>query len=135
MMNLYLWVACFTCVKILLKTLKRASLHENSKMDLTFMNISDYQKSTLGGPMAKQFVLQSCFINVLPRHTNLFDECTARCVHPSPQEEECTPFFWRDSKINTSGSIAYSQRMVTEINESSRYSQNKYLSGKWYCQT
>ena len=40
--------------------------------------------------MAKQFVLQSCYFNVLPRHTNLFDEYAALCVHLSPQEEDYT---------------------------------------------
>ena len=51
--------------------------------------------------MAKQLLLQSCFFNVLPRHTNimtnkgfnLFDKCVARCVHLLPQEEECTSSF------------------------------------------
>ena len=48
--------------------------------------------ATLGGPVIKQFVLQSCFFNELPRHANimtdkefnLFDECAARvyiCSH------------------------------------------------------
>ena len=49
--------------------------------------INNYQKyTTLGGTMKKQFVLQSCFLYVLPRHTsimtdkwfNLFDECASR---------------------------------------------------------
>ena len=31
-------------------------------MDLIFMNMSKYQKSTLGGPMREQFVLQSYFL-------------------------------------------------------------------------
>ena len=31
-------------------------------MDLVFMNMSKYQKSTLGKPMTKKFVLQSCFL-------------------------------------------------------------------------
>ena len=47
---------------------------------------------------------------------NLFDECAARCVHLSPQE--CTSSSWGDSKIYTSGSIANSQRMLTEFTES-----------------
>ena len=34
----------------------------------------------------------------------------------------------------TSGSIANSQRMLTEISER-HYNQNKGLNGKWYCQT
>ena len=58
--------------------------------------INNSQKSTLGAPMMKQFVLQSCFFYVLPRHTNiltdkgfnLFD--AAICVHLFPQEEGCT---------------------------------------------
>ena len=48
----------------------------------------------------------------------LFDECAARCVHLFPQEEECTSSSWGDSKMYTSSSIANSQRMQTEINES-----------------
>ena len=43
---------------------------------------------------------------------NLFDECQ----HLSPQEEECISSSWGDSKMCTSGSIANSQRMLTEIN-------------------
>ena len=39
---------------------------------------------------------------------NLFDEYAARCVHLSPQEEECTSSSWGDSKIYTSSSIANS---------------------------
>ena len=49
---------------------------------------------------------------------NLFDECAARCVHLFPQEEECTSSSWGDSKMYTSSSIANSQRVQTEINES-----------------
>ena len=49
---------------------------------------------------------------------NYFDECAARCVHLFPQEEECTSSSWGDSKMNTSSSIANSQRMQTEINKS-----------------
>ena len=43
--------------------------------------------------MTKQFVSQSCYFNVLPRHTNLFDEYAALCVHLSPQEEDCTSYY------------------------------------------
>ena len=57
------------------------------------------------------------FLNVLTRHTNLFGECAARCVHLSLQEEECTSSSWGDSKMYTSASIANSQRMLTEMNE------------------
>ena len=70
-------------------------------------------------------VLQSCFLDVLPRHTNiitdkgfnLFNECAARCVNLSPQEEGDTYSSWGDSKMYTSGSIANLQRMLTETNE------------------
>ena len=87
--------------------------------------INNYQKSTLGGPRKKQFVLKSCFFYVLPRHTNkmtdkgfsLFDECASRCVNLPLQEEECTSS-WGNSKMYTSGSIASSQRVLTEIKES-----------------
>ena len=50
---------------------------------------------------------------------NVFDEYASRCVHISHQEEECTSSFWADSKMYTFGSIANSQRMPTDINESS----------------
>ena len=64
--------------------------------------------------------LAALFFSVLPRHANimidkgfnLFDECIAGSVHLSPQEEQCT------SSLYTSGSIANSQRMLTEINKS-----------------
>ena len=49
---------------------------------------------------------------------NPFDECSSRCVHLSPQEEECISCSWEGSKKYTSGMIAISQRMLTEINES-----------------
>ena len=49
---------------------------------------------------------------------NLFDECATRCVHLSPQEEECTSSSWGDSKMYTSGSIANLQSMLTEIKKS-----------------
>ena len=48
---------------------------------------------------------------------NLFDTWAARCVHMFPQEEECTSSSWGDSKMYTSGSIASSQRLANEINE------------------
>ena len=49
---------------------------------------------------------------------NLSDGSTSRCVHLSPQEEECISSSRGDSKMYTSGSIASSQRMLTEIKES-----------------
>ena len=102
-------------------------MRKTSKMYLVFMNMSNYQKSTLGGSMRKQFLLQSSFFDVLPRYANimtdkgfkLFDDCAARCVHLSPEEEECTSSSWGDSNRYTSDSIAYLQRMLTEINKSS----------------
>ena len=54
------------------------------------MNMFNYQNSTPAGPIAKQLVLHSFFFNVLPSNTNLFDECSAICVHLSPREEEST---------------------------------------------
>ena len=53
---------------------------------------------------------------MIDKGLNLFDECAARCVHASPQE--CTSSSWGDSKMYTSDSIANSQRILTEINES-----------------
>ena len=49
---------------------------------------------------------------------NLLDECAARCVHLFLKEEECTFSSWGDSKMYIYDSIASSQRMLTEINES-----------------
>ena len=84
-------------------------------MDLIFMNISNYQKSrsTNGGTFCLEVLF---FFNILPRHTNLFDECASRYVHLPLQEEECTSSFLGDSKMYTSGSIVNSQMMLTEIN-------------------
>ena len=48
--------------------------------------------------------------------SNPYDECAARCVHLFPQKEEDT--FWGYSKMYISSSIANSQRIQTEINES-----------------
>ena len=68
--------------------------------------------------MTKQFVSQSCYFNVLPRHTNLFDEYAALCVHLSPQEEDCTSNYWEEGEMCTSGSTANSQGILTKINQS-----------------
>ena len=87
--------------------------------------INNNQRSTLGGPMTKQFVLHSAFYVLLRRtdvitdkRFNLFDECAARCADLFPQEEVCTSSSWGYSKMYTSGSIANSQTMLTKINES-----------------
>ena len=48
----------------------------------------------------------------------IFDECGSRSVYLFPQEEKCTTSSWGDSKMYTSGSIASSQRILTEINKS-----------------
>ena len=58
----------------------------------------------VGGPIMKQFVLQSCFY-ILLRHTNImtdkgfnpFDECAARCVNLFPQEKVWGQ--WQHSKF------------------------------------
>ena len=89
--------------------------------------INDYQKSTLRGPIVKQFSCSLVFC-VLPRHTNklpdkgfnIFDECGARCKHLFLQEEECSSSSWGVwgggcDIMYTSSSIANSQRMETEI--------------------
>ena len=102
--------------------------------------INKYQKSTLGGQMKKQFVLQSCFY-ILPRHTNvmtnkgfsLFDEWSFRCVHLSPQEEE-----WTSSFLGKSKCTHWEHSKFTEDanwnKRKWRYNLDKDLSGKWYCQ-
>ena len=58
------------------------------------------------------------FLNELWISFNLLDECAARFVHPFPQEEECTSSSWGDSRMYTCGSIANSQRTLTEISKS-----------------
>ena len=65
----------------------------------------------------EQFVLQSSFFKVLPSNNNLFEESVARLVHLSPQEEEYSSSSWGDIEMYTSSSIANSQRMLTEVNE------------------
>ena len=47
-----------------------------------------------------------------------FDECAAICVHLFPQKEEQTSSSRSESKMYISGSIANSERMLTDINES-----------------
>ena len=103
--------------------------------------INNYQKSTPGGPLMKQFVLQSCFfmyyrgilmlwqtkgliflMNVLPdvyicshrkKSTPLLREGTVKCTE---QPRKFTEYAnWNKWKWH--------------------YSQNKDLSRKWYCQT
>ena len=54
---------------------------------------------------------------------NVFDECTSRCVHLSPQEKEYTSSSRGDSKMYTSGSISNSERMPTETNGSGAISK------------
>ena len=49
---------------------------------------------------------------------NIFDECATRCVHLFPKEENCTSSSWGKSKMYTCSSIANSQSMQPEINES-----------------
>ena len=58
---------------------------------------------------------------------NLFDTWAARCVHMSPQEEECTSSSWGDSKMYTSGSIANLQKMLTEITKSGALAKIRIL--------
>ena len=58
---------------------------------------------------------------------NIFDEYASRCVHLSPQEEQCTFSSWGDSKMYIVGSIASSQRMPTEINESGAIAKIRIL--------
>ena len=55
---------------------------------------------------------------MIDKRFNLFDECATRCLYLFPKEKECTSSSCGDSKMYTSGSIAYSQRMLTEINKS-----------------
>ena len=60
---------------------------------------------------------------------NLFDECAARCVHLFLQGEGCASFSWGDSKMYTSGRIANSQTMLTEINKSGAITKIKIWVG------
>ena len=49
---------------------------------------------------------------------NLFDKFASRCVYLSLEEEGCTLSSWGDNKTYTTGSLANSQRILAEINES-----------------
>ena len=59
-------------------------------------------KVYIRGTSNKAIILQSCFLDVLFRHSNivagkgsnLFNECDDRCVHLSPQEKVCTFSYW-----------------------------------------
>ena len=105
---LYFWsLQCRYLIKLLIKWIQF---------------ISNYQKYTLRKPMKKQVALPGFY--VLPRHNNImtdkgfiiFDDCGSRSVYLFPHEEKCTTSSWGDSKMYTSGSIASSQRILTEIN-------------------
>ena len=48
---------------------------------------------------------------------NVFDECASRCIHHTKESAPCLPEGTVEC-IYTFGSIASSQRMLTEINES-----------------
>ena len=105
---LYFWsLQCRYLIKLLIKWIQF---------------ISNYQKYTLRKPMKKQVALPVFY--VLPRHNNImtdkgfiiFDDCGSRSVYLFPHEEKCTTSSWGDSKMYTSGSIASSQRILTEIN-------------------
>ena len=107
---LYFWsLQCRYLIKLLIKWIQF---------------ISNYQKYTLRKPMKKQ--VASPVFYVLPRHNNImtdkgfiiFDDCGSRSVYLFPHEEKCTTSSWGDSKMYTSGSIASSQRILTEINKS-----------------
>ena len=56
-----------------------------------------------------------------------FDECVARCVHISPQEENCTSSSWGDRKIYTSGSRVNLQKETTEIDKTGDIAKVKML--------
>ena len=108
---LYFWFSYCRCLKKLLMKW------------VQFIN--NYQKSTLGRPMKRQFILSLVFyllrrhINILTgKGFNVLNEYASRCVRLSPQEEGCTSSSWGDCKMCTSGSIASSKRLPTEVNES-----------------
>ena len=79
----------------------------------------------MGGPMMKQ-CLAVLLVYVLLRHTNIitdkcfnhFEECATRYEYLFLQEEEYNSSSWGESKMYSSNSIANSQRMQTQINES-----------------
>ena len=48
---------------------------------------------------------------------NLFVECSARCLHLSPQEEERNSSSGGDNKMYTSDNIVNSQRTLAEIGD------------------
>ena len=86
--------------------------------------INSYQKSTLGRPIMKPFVL---FFYVLPRHTNIttgkvfnFFDSVLPDVHICSHRKKSAPLHPEGTvKCKcTSSSIANSQRMQTKINKS-----------------
>ena len=78
--------------------------------------------------------LQSCFLDELPRPTDIMVDKGLNMMNllPDlyicpPQEEQCTSFPWGDSKIYTSGTIADSQRMLPEIIKSGTIAKVRVL--------
>ena len=85
----------------------------------------------------KAIVLQSCILDILPRHRNTwqtkfksFDECAARCVYLPPQEEESTSSSKGVSKINTSCAITNWQEII-EINKNGAIAEVTILVEKF----
>ena len=64
---------------------------------------------------------------------NLFDDCSGKCVHLCPQEEECTSSSWGHNKMNIPGIIANSQtdRTATKINKNGAVNKARNLLELW----
>ena len=83
----------------------------------------------------KVITLQSCFLDVLSKYSNimvnkgfnLLDEYAARYINLSPLEENAFPRLEWNYKMYTTGSIANSHRILTEINKTSAITKVKIL--------
>ena len=60
---------------------------------------------------------------------NIFDDCAAEFVYLCRQEKEYISSSWCDIKIDTPGTIAYSQidRVLTEINRNGAFVKVRIL--------
>ena len=58
---------------------------------------------------------------------DIFEKCTAECVHLCPPEEEHIFFSWGDSKMCTPSTIANSQRIPNKRNKSGDFAKVRVL--------
>ena len=81
----------FYSTKILLKKLNKGSVctkPKNGSQSYEHVQVSKaYTRRTNDKVVCLSVFF---FFNVLPRHTNLFEECAVLCAHLSPRKEDCT---------------------------------------------